>query len=68
MSANPNMPNSPIYEYLTLQIKLAILKVQYAELKAQVNQKNLGTQATIYVKDQGITKIMRSYIFVTNMN
>ncbi|MBK8624537.1 MAG: hypothetical protein IPN86_02835 [Saprospiraceae bacterium] len=68
MSANPNTLIVPINEYVALQTELSILKAQYEELKAQVNQKHLGTPATIYVKDQGITKIMRSYIFVTNMN
>ncbi len=68
MSANPNTPIIPINLYVALQTELSILKAQYEELKAQVNQKHLDTPATLFLKDQGITKIMHSYIFVTNMN
>ncbi len=58
MSANPNTLIVPINEYVALQTELSILKAQYEELKAQVNQKHLGTPATLFVKDQGITKIV----------
>lgn len=68
MSANPNTPIIPINEYVALQTGHSILKAQCEALKAQVNQKHLDTPATLFVKDQGITKIMHSYIFVTNMN
>ncbi len=68
MSANSYTLIIPINEYVALQTELSILKAQYEELKAQVNQKFLDTPATLFVKDQGITKIMHSYIFVTNMN
>ena len=56
MSANPNTLIVPINEYVALQTELSILKAQYEELKAQVNQKHLGTPATLFVKDQNITK------------
>ncbi len=58
MSANSYTPVIPINEYVTLQTEMSKLKAQYEALQAQVNQNHLGAPTTIYVKDQGITKIL----------
>jgi len=58
MSAIGYTPVKPISDYVALQTELSILNAQYEALQVQVNQKQHGTPSTIYVKDQGITKII----------
>jgi hypothetical protein len=56
MSANPNTLMIPINEYVALQTELSILKAQYEALRTHLNKKQHDTTATVYVKDQNITK------------
>jgi two-component system, LytTR family, response regulator len=58
MLSNYHTPVIPINDYVALQTELAMLKAQYEALQAQVDQKQHATAPTIYVKDQGITKII----------
>lgn len=58
MSVSSYTPIIPISDYVSLQKEMSLLKAQYEALQAQVNQNHLGAPTTIYVKDQGITKII----------